>query len=105
MDRAAFLKKLPFWLAAQGIQVLEAKKRQRPPGAMDEPSFTAECSGCDQCMAACPHNVIMIEDMEARLPVIFPEEAPCLSCEGYPCVASCPTDALSFQNSLELRDL
>ncbi len=71
-----------------------AETKERPPGALDETQFKKTCTGCDQCMIACPVNVIMIEDQETRLPVIYPEKDPCIHCEDTPCIDACPTGAL-----------
>lgn len=49
-------------------------------------------------MAACPVNIIVIENMKTRHPVIFPDEAPCIGCLDTPCITACPTNALSLEN-------
>ena len=69
---------------------------ERPPGAIKEAEFLQTCTGCDQCMQACPVNVIMIDNMERRDPIIYPEKDPCIHCDGYPCIAVCPTGALQL---------
>ena len=51
-------------------------EKQRPPGAAPEVQFQELCTGCDQCMIACPINIIMIEDQEKRLPLIYPRKSP-----------------------------
>lgn len=77
-------------------QALEqfAEPRERPPGAAPEKEFRELCTGCDACMAACPVSVIMIDDLEKRHPVIYPERDPCIHCEDTPCIAVCETGAL-----------
>lgn len=81
-------------------------KKQRPPGAApSEKEFQMLCTGCDACMIACPVNVVMIDDLERRLPVIYPDEAPCIHCDGYPCIKSCPTGALALVHGTRLRQL
>jgi ferredoxin-type protein NapG len=108
MDRKGFFSHL-FKLAVDtGIQAIEAtpigrslekladdRSKVRPPGAVEEALFLQRCTGCDACMKACPVNVIMIEDLERRDPIIYPEKDPCIRCPGFPCIASCPTGALS----------
>lgn len=82
----------------KGLEELagDGRPRQRPPGALaDDRAFQSTCTGCDQCMIACPVNVIMVDDLEKRHPVIFPEENPCIHCDGYPCIAACESGALS----------
>lgn len=117
MKRLDFLSKAFTLCVGKGLEALENnrvvsaleslaeekssddKKRERPPGAA--PSFTQLCTGCDACMVACPVNVVMIEDLETRHPLIYPEEAPCIHCEGYPCISSCNSGALSLEFVLE----
>lgn len=124
MDRKDFLQKAFQWTVGKGLelvtesslvdsleqlaedQTLDDQRRERPPGAHpDERAFKTLCTGCDCCMAACPINVLMIEDMENRLPVLFPDEGACIHCEGYPCIESCPTGALSLEYPLDTRIL
>lgn len=69
--------------------------KMRPPGALPEAEFQQRCTGCDECMKACPFNVIMIEDQKLRHPVIYPEKDPCVHCEDTPCITACPTGALN----------
>ncbi|MFT4552432.1 MAG: ferredoxin [Chlamydiales bacterium] len=113
MKRLDFLSKAFTLCVGKGLEALEnnkivsaleslaeekpsdPKKRERPPGAA--PTFTELCTGCDACMVACPVNVIMIENLEARHPLIYPEVSPCIHCDGYPCIASCNTGALSLE--------
>lgn len=90
----------------EALQILEEEKssplKQRPPGAiLPDSEFRHFCTGCDACMIACPLNVIMIDDMEKRYPVIYPETAPCLHCTGYPCIQSCRTGALQRSQDFE----
>ena len=88
------------------IKALEdsAKPKIRPPGnATPDAEFQKLCTGCDACMIACPFNVIMIEDLNTRLPLIYPETNPCLHCSGYPCIKACNTGALSLKNHKSLK--
>lgn len=90
MDRKTFLKTL--------FHCVVPKSWERPPGAhKNEEVFLRLCTGCDLCMAACPYNIVMIEDLEKRDPVIYPDEAPCVRCADYPCVKACPTGALKLE--------
>ena len=54
------------------------------------------CTGCYACVATCPSFAVRVWDYLAH--VVDP--ATCLLCAGAPCVASCPTDALSDRSSL-----
>ena len=107
MDRKQFFKEAYNLAVGAGIELIEKteigkqllkepQKVERPPGAGKD--FLQKCTGCDLCMAACPVNVIMIEDLERRDPVIFPEKDPCIKCPGYPCIRACPVNALSREN-------
>lgn len=107
MDRKSFLKKLPLWAAGQALALLDpkddndSKLKQRPPGSLEEDAFLEACTGCDACMAACPYDLILIEDLERRDPLIYPEKNPCLMCDGFPCIQSCPSGALSLPSEGE----
>ena len=108
MDRKEFFQSAFRMVVGKGLELVEDstvvkalekmadddKQRERPPGAVPEPLFTERCTGCDQCMIACPVNVIMVENLETRLPLIYPNKSPCIHCSGYPCIAACPSGAL-----------
>lgn len=109
MDRKEFFNQAWIKLAEKAVELISetslgkaleeaSRNKQRPPGAIPGHFFQEKCTGCDACMIACPVNVIMIEDLERRLPVIYPEEDPCLHCKGYPCIQACKTEALSLKN-------
>ncbi len=106
MNRKEFFNQLAgkaaAWISETSVgKVLEVVSlvKERPPGAPQSDSkFQELCTGCDACMIACPVNVIMIDNLEKRFPVIYPEEAPCIHCTGYPCIQVCPTGALIVQN-------
>lgn len=81
---------------------LEQKKEQtvsektgwlRPPGAVKEEIFLERCTGCGDCLEACPHDAIQ-QLTSNETPVIFPEVSPCQLCEDFPCIGACETDAL-----------
>ena len=68
----------------------------RPPGALDEADFLASCIRCGKCSLACPYRVIRFDDAGSNAtPNIIPREGPCLLCEDFPCIAACPSGALS----------
>ncbi len=64
----------------------------RPPGAVEEEKFLERCTGCGDCLEACPHDAI--QSLLNDTPVIFPEESPCHLCEDLPCIGACETEAL-----------
>ncbi|MCH1430308.1 MAG: 4Fe-4S dicluster domain-containing protein [Chlamydiales bacterium] len=118
MDRKTFFKDAFSYVVGKSLDSLSnnvvvdyledsAKQKQRPPGANpSEEGFLKACIGCDRCMQACPHNLIMVEDMEKRDPLIYPEEKKCVMCEDFPCIKSCPeANALSFEFDREPREL
>lgn len=107
MDRKEFLSKAFKLCVGKSLTLLEdnpivnalerstaeLKPGDRPPGALPEPAFKQSCTGCDACMIACPVNVIMIENQESRLPIIY-AESPCINCPDTPCITACKTGAL-----------
>jgi ferredoxin-type protein NapG len=72
--------------------------RRRPPGAIEESRFLGACTGCRDCVDACPYNAIhtLADWVEwgAGTPLLVPDERPCHMCEGFPCVKACPEGAL-----------
>ena len=65
----------------------------RPPGAVVEELFLERCTGCADCVEACPHDAIQTLSSNGT-PVIYPEDSPCQLCEDLPCIGVCETDAL-----------
>lgn len=72
--------------------------RRRPPGAIAEAEFLDACTGCLDCVKACPHNAIFTLGASVAIgagtPVMVVDERPCRMCEGFPCAAACTTPAL-----------
>ncbi len=68
----------------------------RPPGALDEASFLAHCTRCDDCITACPHGAIgrLPSGPTAGTPAMNPNTAPCHLCTDLPCAAACTEGAL-----------
>jgi ferredoxin-type protein NapF len=71
----------------------------RPPRAVDEALFERLCSGCNDCVEACPQHIIALENNLATINVDFEH---CTFCDE--CTKVCQTGALheSRNNSLEL---
>lgn len=72
--------------------------RLRPPGAIAEEIFTDTCARCGACVEVCPADAIFALDEShgsaAGTPVIDPDEAPCVVCDGLQCTHVCPSGAL-----------
>lgn len=73
-------------------------KYTRPPGAIDEISFLATCTRCDDCIEVCPVNAIVKAPRSAGLAVGTPllrlEIQPCIACADMPCARVCQPRAL-----------
>ena len=69
----------------------------RPPGALPAEQFAETCSGCADCVVACPAQCIVIDaDVADGLPFIVPRESPCVVCTDLSCMKVCPTGALEL---------
>ncbi|UCE88107.1 MAG: 4Fe-4S dicluster domain-containing protein [Pseudomonadota bacterium] len=69
----------------------------RPPGALAEADFLANCIRCGKCGEACPNRCIKYFGLENGLdsldtPYIVPREQACILCME--CGQACPTGAL-----------
>lgn len=71
----------------------------RPPGALAERDFNAQCIKCGQCVNACPYDTLMLATAGSSLPIgtpyFLPRKIPCYLCQDIPCMKACPTGALS----------
>ncbi|MDX1957664.1 MAG: 4Fe-4S dicluster domain-containing protein [Leptospiraceae bacterium] len=86
------------------VEIIQPKKRNFfkglsfPPGAIkDKKSFEKTCTGCGDCISACPYDAIFpVYSSKANksFPSIDPNFKPCLLCKDYPCINSCETGAL-----------
>jgi len=69
----------------------------RPPGALPAEVFADTCSGCGDCVTACPAQCIRIDaDVADGLPYIIARESPCVVCTDLSCMKVCPTGALEL---------
>ncbi len=92
-------------VAAEAVQQMaevrggEPPPRRRPPGAAPERLFLNLCTGCGDCVEACPQNAIFTFEEEAgslaKTPLLLPEQRACVMCEGFPCAAACDEGALT----------
>ncbi|MBI5287136.1 MAG: 4Fe-4S dicluster domain-containing protein [Deltaproteobacteria bacterium] len=107
MNRKTFLMK-GFLKVAEPIvemiadRVKEVTKRRvlRPPGAIEEVAFLAECTRCDECIKACHQGAVRrateLDSLAIGTPIIVPSEVPCYLCDELPCIKACPTKALEL---------
>lgn len=70
----------------------------RPPGALEESHLIDTCYRCGNCVEACPADAIFALDAAAGeavgTPMIDPDRAACVVCEGLKCTTTCPSGAL-----------
>ncbi len=70
----------------------------RPPGAVAEIDFLERCTRCGDCIAACPHDAIVLASARMRgaegTPIIVASESPCLHCPDTPCASACAPKVL-----------
>ncbi len=78
----------------------EPSARLRPPGAVEpDERFLRTCTGCADCVPACPHGAIFIveagvDGSDRQVASIAPLRQPCMLCVDLPCIAACPDGAL-----------
>lgn len=70
----------------------------RPPGAVPEADFQLLCTGCGDCVTACPFGAIgqypENSGVLSGTPAMNPNDAACHLCDGLPCAVACPEAAL-----------
>jgi ferredoxin-type protein NapG len=71
----------------------------RPPGALPEEAFAAACVRCGLCVRGCPYDTLKLAELgdgvTAGTPYFVARLVPCEMCKDIPCVAACPTGALT----------
>lgn len=97
-----------FLLGAYGEQARSAPVAAiRPPGAIAENDFLGACVRCGLCVRDCPYDTLRLatfgEPLATGTPYFVARDIPCEMCEDIPCVAACPTDALS-KTLTDIRD-
>lgn len=71
----------------------------RPPGAIDDIAFHDTCTRCGDCAAACPEQIISVDD--AGYPVLNFSENSCTFCNA--CVLACAPGALRTEQPWDWR--
>ena len=81
----------------------------RPPGAIDELSFTAQCTKCDACIDACPPQTLVpltgVFGKAHGTPVIDPNLGGCTMCEDRPCASACAEEGINIIDALLPRNM
>ena len=103
-DRRDFLRQsIGKWgekLLEQAEERMVHQKYFRPPGALPEVAFLTACTRCGACAPVCPADAIVMLPPRAGLaagtPHLEPKLQPCTVCADMPCVAACPTGALTL---------
>lgn len=76
----------------------------RPPGAIDEISFTAQCTKCNACIEACPPKTLApltgVFGKAFETPVVDPNLGGCTMCEDRPCATACSIDGANIIEAL-----
>lgn len=76
----------------------------RPPGAIEELAFVAQCTKCDACLRACPAEAISHAEgffgKAAGTPVIDVKLAACTMCDERACVVACEAEGTGVLSSL-----
>ena len=70
-----------------------------PPGAQPDGAFASLCVKCGKCIEACPYQSLHPAGADAGAlagaPCLDAREQACRLCADFPCIAACPTGALS----------
>lgn len=72
----------------------------RPPGALTEKLFLAQCQRCGSCISACTRGCLRPAGagmgLAAGSPILDPVDSPCNLCGD--CIEACPSGALSHRS-------
>ncbi len=107
MDRRSFFTQAFRKTAEKAVELVDAKVTQeakrwfRPPYAINELDFLLACTRCQECVEACPHQVIF--PLPARYgvkvvntPALDLLNKACHLCDDWPCVNACHEKALQI---------
>jgi ferredoxin-type protein NapG len=107
MERRDFFKAGLNKVAKTAVEVVDevvtkrARHWIRPPYALPELEFLLACTRCDDCVEACPHDVVfkLPATRGAQLvgtPALDLLNKGCHLCEDWPCVQACKPSALTL---------
>jgi len=78
----------------------------RPPGAVDEASFLAGCTRCNDCVTACPVGAIVHAPDRFRAaagtPMIDAHSVACVMCADTPCITACKPGVLRADQPMKM---
>ncbi len=105
MDRRDFFRSALKKTTEKAVDLADVKANKdaqhwiRPPYAINELDFLLTCTRCDECIEACPHDVIFPLSMRlgakvSDTPALDLINKGCHLCEDWPCVTACEVDAL-----------
>jgi ferredoxin-type protein NapG len=105
MDRRDFFRSAVKKTTKKAVELADAKVTHdalrwiRPPFAITELDFLLSCTRCDDCIEACPHDVIFplasrLGKNVAGTPALDLLNKGCHLCEDWSCVTACEKDAL-----------
>jgi|JI8StandDraft_1071087.scaffolds.fasta_scaffold32108_2 ferredoxin-type protein NapG len=85
------------------------KNLKRPPGAIENNSkFEKTCTGCMECVYACPYGVIfpiLDDSIGKNTPFMDVNANACMLCEAFPCIQSCTVNALKLNKKANFPNL
>jgi len=107
MDRREFFRRGFSKATEKVVQHADAKISERasrwirPPFAIAEIEFLLACTRCDECIKACPHEIVF--SLAAKngadvmnTPALDLLNKGCHLCDDWPCVNACEANALLF---------
>ncbi len=111
MDRREFFRRGLGKVTKEVVKHADAKVSARasrwirPPFAIDEIEFLLACTRCDDCIKACPYNIIFPLATKngadvMNTPALDLLNNGCHLCEDWPCVNACEVNALAFPQAV-----
>ena len=110
MDRRSFFRSAIDKGSKTAVKAVDASVNKqathwlRPPFAINELEFLLACTRCNDCIDACPHDVIFslsakVGIRAAGTPALDLLNKGCHLCEDWPCVTACTPKALIMPDS------